>query len=135
MQERAGEVRWMRALPGTDRVLVTDPYASGRRTICTCVAELGYEALEAQTAGDARLIAASNVIDLIITSYDDLESVSLLVELHDIDCGVPALLLTTWAQTRMPVPAYAKLLLKPLTLDVLARAIELMSRHKLVARV
>lgn len=110
------------------RVLVIEPYASGRRALCMCIVELGHEVLEAMGAEDARAMATSSTVDMIIASCDDDASRSLLEELHKKDLGLPTVMLSTSAECAVRVPERAMLLIKPFTLEALEQAIVLMPR-------
>lgn len=116
--------------PSSRKVLVIAAYASGRRTICACIAELGHQAIEATAADEPWLIAALSEIDMIIAAYDDDVSCSLLTQLHARDPGIPILMLSTYAKRSAIVPENAILLAEPLTLKILERAIEMMSRNR-----
>jgi Flagellar regulatory protein FleQ len=110
------------------RVLVIDAYASGRRTICTCIVELGHEAIAAAAADEDWLIAAVSEIDLIVANCDDEVSCALLAQLHAKIPEIPTLMLSSHAQFIETIPDNTVLLARALTLETLERAIAVLSR-------
>jgi len=112
------------------RVLVIDAYASGRRTICTCIAELGHEAIAAAAADEDWLIAALSEVDMIVANCDDHVSCKLLAQLHAKVPEIPTLMLSSPAQCTEAIPENTVLLAKALTLETLERAIAVLSRDR-----
>jgi len=112
------------------RVLVIEPYASGRRAICACIVELGHEALEVETLDAARILAASSGVDLVIAAWDDDDSRAVLDALRAGDPELPTVVLSDCRPRVATGPAGAMLLVKPFTLVSLERAIELMARPR-----
>ena len=115
------------------RVLVIDRYVFGRRTLCTCIAELGHLAIEADDDNDARAIVASTTIDLIIINCDEPGSQSLLAELHGINPATPAVVMSINHERWPTLPDNALLLVQSLGLDLLEKLIDARSLHRTVA--
>lgn len=105
------------------RILVIDADASGRRTICTCIAELGHEAIAAAAADEDWLIAALSEVDMIVANCGDHVSCKLLAQLHAKVPEIPTLMLSTPAQCPETIPENTILLAKAVTLETLERAI------------
>lgn len=112
------------------RVLVIDAYTSGRRTICTCIAELGHEAIAAAAADEDWLIAALSEVDLIVANCDDHVSCTLLAQLHAKAPEIPTLMLASQTQFPETIPENTVLLAKSLSLETLERAIAVLARGR-----
>ena len=111
------------AWPARCTVLVVDRYQPSRQSICSSIAELGYDVIAAATADDARATMARWVIDLIVADADDDAIRGMVEELRGHRTPIRAVMLTTLADHRAGVTAATPLLEKPMHLDALADAI------------
>jgi hypothetical protein len=119
----------------TRNVLVVEPHASMRRTLCMCIVEFGYVALDAATADDAMVIASSNPVDLVILDYDRSEDKArmFLQKLRAKAPGFPVVLLREFTGLMPDLPLNSLLLFRSLTLNSLETSIESMLRERPLA--
>jgi DNA-binding response OmpR family regulator len=103
-------------------VLVVERYAPCRSSICSSLAELGYDVLAAATADEARAMMARRPVDLIVGDMDDHAIRRMIEQLRARQSSVPVVMLTTLAD-HMERAADASLLEKPLKLKALEHAV------------
>lgn len=109
--------------PGV-RILVVEPYESGRASLCASLAELGYEVIGAASASTARAIITLFLVDLLIADVDDGAICALVCELHAQRSPIPAVRVTTDAVGHTCVAPGVWMLEKPMRLAMLSEAIE-----------
>lgn len=109
--------------PGA-RILVVEPYESGRASLCASLAELGYEVIGAASASTARAIITLFLVDLVVADVDDGAICALVCELHARSAPIPAVRVTTDAVGHACVAPGVRMLEKPMRLAMIAEAIE-----------
>jgi DNA-binding response OmpR family regulator len=103
-------------------ILVVEDYVPGRRALCACIEDLGYNALQAGTVAEARSIIGDGVVDLVVVDVDRAAHRELVQELRSIPRHPRILLMTAANADVLPEPEPA-ILRMPLTFNGLADAI------------
>lgn len=101
------------------RVLLVEPYSSGRVALGAAIAELGYSLVDVATAEQGREIVEHESIDVVIADVDDEGTRRLLRDLQSTSIGI--VMLTT--SPHLTAPPRAILLEKPTGLDALSEAL------------
>jgi CheY-like chemotaxis protein len=102
------------------RVLLVEPYSSGRAALGAAIEELGYSLVDAATAAEGRAIVEHQPVDVVIADADDEGGRQLLLDLQARP-AIGIIMLTTRPHAT-PLPS-AVLLEKPTGIDALSQAI------------
>lgn len=106
------------------RILVVEPYAAGRASICASLSELGYEVIGAASAAVARAITSLFLIDVLVADVDDRAICELVCELYIGASPIRSVRLTTDAVGHACTAPGVRMLEKPTRLTTLEEAIE-----------
>jgi DNA-binding NtrC family response regulator len=113
-------------------ILVVDDEESQRRVLAGFLRKRGFAVLQASTAGEAVALAGGHAVDLVLTDLrmPDRDGLQLLEDLHRLNPGLPAILMTAFGTIRTAVEA-----MKRGAADYLTKPIDLDELDLLVARV
>jgi DNA-binding NtrC family response regulator len=110
---------------GERTILLVDDEESQRRVLAGFLRKAGFEVLQASNAADAARLAERHTLDLVITDLrmPDRDGLELLGDLHRLNPGLPAILMTAFGTIQTAVDAMkrgaADYLTKPIDLDQL----------------